>query len=251
MPSYLRGRRRTRTTRISLRDKRFRGKSFKKGTGNRLATRAYVRKALDVKNVGVENTTAVGQYSVGTQLVEYRIGKNIGIGTDQGDRVKSQIKLLGIRWDMWLKNNGTANNRGTILRMIIVHDKTPTRPNVENFFVSTNDGRVPVDWGTASDIRKTAWPINKDRFVVLAQKKMVIMPFSFMDASGKPVGSFHRNLRFYMKMNKKLKYNDGYLTDPNDLTPCLKVLYYFEGLGEIDESVAIDYKLTVSEYFSD
>lgn len=213
---------------------------------SKLATRGYVKNALQIQNIGKEVTANSANILCGS-LVDYRLGKNIDKGTDSGDRQRGTITLIGFRFFGSLTLNSTGPSP-TRFRFLIVRDKTPGRPIREALFSTITDSRQPVDFvtGTTTQPINAVRPINPDRFVVMHDWVERLS----LDNAQEP--NYGRSIVFnrYFKINKKLSYNAGYLTDDKQLTPALHLLY-FPVADNGNASTSVDTNFQFEEFFSD
>lgn len=142
--------------------------------GKQVATKAYVKKALQQEDVGTEVIAISTNYSCGS-LVDYRLGKNIDKGNDSGDRKGSNIYLKSFRVFGTFRWNiaSTGNPSGCHARLLIVHDKTPLLSEVEAMFTTISDANAPVSFINIPDTEASTEPINivrpinKNRYTVL------------------------------------------------------------------------------------
>jgi len=211
---------------------------------SKVATRGYVKKALEKNNIGKEVTTNNGNQAAGT-LVDYRLCKNIDKGDDSGDRTRGTIQLLGFRVFGSLYQTGVTSS--VSMRFLLVQDKTPGRLIREALFSTISDARTPVDFvdGTTLAPINVVRPINTDRFTVLHDWVERMTPDSSTEGLGR-LKTFNR----FFKLNKKITFNANYNTSEAELLPSYHLLYYpiaDSGLA----TTTVERNLQFEEYFID
>lgn len=221
---------------------KYRGKDAKT-----IATRGWVKQTLALDNVRKEVTANATTVTSGAPPVFFRMGKNIDKGTDQGDRLTSQIFMLGFRVFGSYKNVGPQPS--SRLRCLILQDKTPMRTLTEAFFSTNGDSREPVDFPlspTSMDPVNALRPINTDRWIVKADWVEHLTPDKASTNPNLPTCLLFNR---YFKINKKLTFNPGYNTETTDLLPTIYFVYFqVEDNGGV--TTVNDLNLQFEEYFS-
>lgn len=201
---------------------KFKGASIS-GKSTDLATKAYVKKAIETHTVGCEVTKNATSYQTG-HLYEYSLGKNIDKGNDSGDRQKNVITLLGFRFFGSMRNASPVSHPPITCRFVIAIDKTPARLVREAVFTTISDSAHPVDFvdGTTSAIINRVRPINKDRYTVLYDWCEQVGSSS----DSNRINSYTTTWNRYFKLNKKLHYNANYATSDAEITPHIRMMWW-------------------------
>lgn len=233
---------------------RFRGSRVGAKAGKEVATKAYVKKALQAEDVGTEVTAISTSYSCGS-LIDYRIGKNIDKGNDSGDRKGMNIfiktfRIFGsFKWDI----ASTGNPSGCHARILIVHDKTPLRAPGEAFFSTISDANAPVNFvnvpnaGATTEPINIVRPINTNRYTVLHERV-----YELGDKATNGYG-VTPNLKLFdekFKIDRKLTYTPEYNTAGTGITPCIRMFLFFirDNGGEANGAIETNWQL--EEHFS-
>lgn len=256
---YLRGSivpvrsKRNRITYGNTRYSRFRGSTVPSKASKEVATKGYVKKALEREDVGIEVTAVSGAYSPGS-LVDYRLGKNIDKGTDSGDRKGKNIYLKNLRmFGTFTYNNASAGTpTGCFARLIIVVDRQPLRLPEEAMFSTISDSNTPVDYVNLPTTPATLAPINivrplnPSRYTVLHE-----VVYRMCDPAVN--GNGQSNIKVFdetFKINRNLTYTPEYNTAGTGITPCLKFLLFFCRESGSGATNGIDFNYQIEEHFS-
>lgn len=212
---------------------------------NKLATRGYVKQALEKVNLGKEVTADSTGLTCGA-LVDYRLCKNIDKGVDAGDRQRGSVTLRGFRMFGTLTASATSTYPISV-RFILLQDKTPNRPIREAFFSTISDSRIPVNFvdGTTVAPINLVRPLNSDRFVV--KEDWVERVSNKIDLSGADhMVTFNRLFKF----DRKITFGPLYNTAAEDLLPSYHLVYYpIHDNGSATDTVGYHYQY--EEYFTD
>lgn len=235
------------------RSTRFRGSVVPSKKGKEVATKAYVKKAIQSEDIGTEVTAINTTYGTG-QLIDYRIGKNIDKGTDSGDRKGKNIFLKKFRIFGSMSYSGIgATPSNCHARILIVHDKTPLRLPTEAFFSTISDSNTPVDFVEDPNPNPTVTPINivrplnPDRYTVLYDLHYVL---GDKGTNGEGLNPAVKVFDEVFTLNKKLVYTPEYNTAGSGITPCLKLLMFFIRDTGTVSATAVDMQWQLEEHFS-
>jgi len=232
---------------------RFRGANVGSKNSKQLATKGYVKKALEREDVGIEVTAVSGSYSLGN-LVDYRLGKNIDKGTDSGDRKGKDIYLKALRMFGTFRyvNAATGTPTGCYARLVVVVDKQPLRLPEEAMFATISDSNQPVDYVNLPTTPATLEPINivrplnPSRYTVLHE-----VIYKMGDPAVNGMGT--SNLKVFdetFKINRKLTYTPEYNTSGTGITPCLKFLLFFCRESGSGATNGIQFNYQIEEHFT-
>lgn len=163
-------------------------------------------------------------------LYFYRIGSQIGKGTNVGNRVGDTIRLLGYNFRIHGFNNNTLKSNHGKIRCIIVQDRFPTKLNAQDFFMSETENNTPVDFGTGPDSFRLLRPMNNNRFKVFYDKTFD-MPL--IDNEDQP----QLFLNEYVKFNHKVTFNDD-SPDVEGVLPSFKFYFFVESEANVAFPIA-------------
>jgi hypothetical protein len=148
---------------------------------------------------------------------------NIGQGVLQGNRIGSRIRATTININGTLRNRVTAKAIG--IRVLVVHDKKPQFGALTtNLFIPKGDSNQPTDFNTGGDFSQMNAPINKTRFRVLSDRKILLAPFTSQNQ-----GHEAKLINYFVKINRNVSYlNEGTLSTREKINPNLHLIYFVE-----------------------
>lgn len=216
-----------------------------------LATKKYINNVL-YKNIETKRYT-YGQAT--TQKAEigvlnhtrplHQMVKGDDVGDYLGDTLHLRGFLLHYRW-----HNSTIYTK--YIRFLVLQDKMYfTTTNIgQDFFASrtasTND---PATFLTTGSTDQIYYALNKQRFKVLMDKKIILEPY---DSSNS--GKNEHTLYKYLKSQQKVIVNDNQQGNEG-VSPDIRVLFFVEGENneapDVDPATQVDYTYHVHTYWRD
>lgn len=181
------------------------------------------------------------------ELYSFQVGSDIKQGTDITDRIGQGVCIRGlhIRYDAF--NTSATEHRWVRMMLLKVKDSDPIS---QEFFKGINNSRGE-DFPTATDPSKIRRPVNRKRFIVLWQHRMLLAANS-LAAPTNPTNDFGK----HQKLGSHLvKFNEVQLTfesrdttveGPKDIRPRYEFVYWFEkpSVGSASSDVTIDIDFT-------
>lgn len=155
--------------------------------------------------------------------VTYQLGSTLGQGVTRGDRIGSEICLIGYQVKMQINNIATIALDKYYLRCLVLQTDRPGQVVTTNLFRAEADTNTPVDFDTSGDSLQIIKPINRNIHRVLFDRKFEILP-----NTSNSLGKHHRLLEFYVDLkNQKCTFNtEG--TAATRILPNITFMYFLE-----------------------
>ncbi len=164
-------------------------------------------------NVGKSNAKRVVQFSTGlapfnTRILNERRLTTTTKGTQLDARERGLVNIRGFKICMELENLG---EKPLYFNYAVIYPKACIAEDLieaNNFFRSSGNERG-ADFGDALTSNEFhCLPINTDKFVILKHKRMVV------PGANTNSGRTYRNIDFYCKLNRQMRYDDFDATSP-------------------------------------
>lgn len=190
-------------------------------------------------------TTSLNSSSLTSHVLTATQLYNVAQGTLMGERVGREIRASTVSINAFARN--LSNTKTLYLRMLCLQDKKPQVGGVaQNLFKSRTNENLPIDFGVTNSMDTIRSPINKDRFMVLSDRKFRLSPNLAENA-----GANGRIIKYTVPINKRFNYlTETTISAVEKINPNVFFIYWIETDDSSALASAANVACDIYQYFT-
>lgn len=210
---------------------RFSPKSF----GEQVGTSLTKQRIMNNQNTTNQNTRTL--YALNLTAIPKGQGRN--------QRERTLVNYRGAKCCISMRNNA---NTPMYMNWAVVHPKVDesTPPSTTNFFRSNGNERGQDFDNTLSSQQFHCLKINTDKFTILKHKRFRLGPANNISDYGTQTGNSFKNIEWYIKIKRQLRYETDASTLP--VTGNVYLLHWADRMFDDSGQVPRGGEISVQEY---
>jgi len=215
------------------------GKSTRRKKSSRaLATKAYVDSKCSTTVQHGDHTYSVYNGAVdSTALHVTNPFENMSLGTGLGDYIGHRFFCRHLEIRGWCRNTSAVGNENVFWRHLVAVNKRPNEADGTAFFTTTSGSAYNPQAWTANKLEWFNYPLNKDKFSVLSDRKFEVDVRQF--------GNNHSLVFFNyrVKVNRWIK-----IDSTGNIDPVIKCYGFISNVPQTN-TTAFQYDYTIKVIF--